>query len=297
MTPLARIADLSGPPEGLTGQFAEKFAEAAEGPADLAYKSAHLLSILKSLCPVAVAYSGGVDSSLLLAAAFEACEGRVLAVTAASATYPRREMENAKAIAALIGVRQIFVSTKELDDPVFSQNPIDRCYHCKRELFVKVARAAREEGISSVVEGSNVDDLGDFRPGEKALRELAISSPLREASLTKRDVRDIARYVGLPNWDKSAAACLASRFPYGMEITRDGLARIERVEDGLLGLGFKQVRARCHGDLLRVELEPGALASALAPDKREKIVQIARREGFRYVTLDLQGYRTGSFNP
>lgn len=292
MTPLARIADLGGPPEGLSGPF-----EGRAPIADLASRATNLLSILKSRCPVAVAYSGGVDSSLLLAAAFEACEGRVLAVTASSATYPRREMENAKAIAQLVGARQIFVSTKELEDPAFRLNPLDRCYHCKHELFIKVARAARAEGISSVVEGSNVDDLGDFRPGERALRELGIASPLREASLTKKDVRELARYVGLPNWDKSAAACLASRFPYGMEITRDGLARIERIEDALSDLGFKQVRARCHGDLVRIELEPAALGSAVGPDMRERIVQIARREGFRHVALDLQGYRTGSFNP
>jgi uncharacterized protein len=148
-----------------------------------------------------------------------------------------------------------------------------------------------------VVEGSNVDDLGDFRPGERAVRELAVVSPLRQADFTKADVRALARRIGLPNWNKPAAACLASRFAYGAEITREGLARIERLEDALLEMGFRQVRARCHGDLVRIEVEPRALGRAAGPKVRARIVETAAREGFRFVTLDLRGYRTGSFNP
>jgi uncharacterized protein len=256
-----------------------------------------LLETLRSLCPVVVAYSGGVDSSLLLAAAVEACPGRTLALTASSATYPMRELENAGQMARLIGAEARVIKTRELDDPAFRKNPLNRCYLCKRELFVAAARMAREEGFSCVVEGSNVDDLRDFRPGERALAELGIASPLMDASFTKADVRDAARLIGLPNWDKAAAACLASRFAYGTEITREGLARIERIENALLDLGFRQVRARCHGDLLRVEVEPDAIERASAGRVRDSIVQAARREGFRFVTLDLQGYRMGSFNP
>lgn len=264
---------------------------------DLDRKASDLLMILKSLCPVVVAYSGGVDSSFLLAAAFEACGGRALALTASSPTYPRRELDSARLIARLVGAEHRLIKTRELDDPAFRQNPLDRCYLCKRELFLAVTRLARSQGFSGVVEGSTVDDLKDFRPGERALAELSVKSPLREANFTKADVRDLARLIGLPNWGKPAAACLASRFPYGTEITRDGLLRIERVENALLDLGFTQVRARCHGDLLRIEIEPAGLARASADQVRDRIVQTARREGFRFVTLDLQGYRTGSFNP
>lgn len=263
----------------------------------LAAKAADLVAALRALSPVLVAFSGGVDSSLLLAAAQEACGGRALAVTASSPTFPRRELDSARAIAALVGGRLKLIKTHEVDDPAFSANPQDRCYHCKRELFAKLAALASAEGYRAVVEGSNVDDLGDFRPGEQAARELGVVSPLRQVGLSKADVRELARAIGLPNWDKPAAACLASRFPYGTEITRDGLAKIERLEDVLHDLGFHQVRARAHGDLLRVELEPREIETASAGPMRERIVQAARREGFRFVALDLAGYRTGSFNP
>ncbi|HVP58391.1 MAG TPA: ATP-dependent sacrificial sulfur transferase LarE [bacterium] len=263
----------------------------------LAAKAADLVAALRALSPVLVAFSGGVDSSLLLAAAQEACGGRALAVTASSPTFPRRELDSARAIAALVGARLKLIKTHEVDDPAFSANPQDRCYHCKRELFAKLAALASAEGYRAVVEGSNVDDLGDFRPGEQAARELGVVSPLRQVGLSKADVRELARAIGLPNWDKPAAACLASRFPYGTEITRDGLAKIERLEDALHDLGFHQVRARAHGDLLRVELEPREIETASAGPMRERIVQAARREGFRFVALDLAGYRTGSFNP
>jgi uncharacterized protein len=266
------------------------------GPA-LAAKSAELLRLLEGLGPVVVAFSGGVDSSLLLAAAVEACGNKVLAVTASSPTYPRRELENARRVASLVGAELRTMKTRELDDPAFRLNPLDRCYHCKRELFAGLTRLARDEGYRALVEGSNVDDLGDFRPGERAVRELAVASPLRQANFTKADVRDLARRVGLPNWNKPAAACLASRFAYGAEITREGLARVERLEDALLKMGFGQVRARCHGDLVRIEIEPPALARAVEAKTRERIVETAAREGFRFVTLDLKGYRTGSFNP
>ncbi|MFZ1947944.1 MAG: ATP-dependent sacrificial sulfur transferase LarE [bacterium] len=275
----------------------KKLDELGGVPGPLAAKAAEAVALVGSLCPAVVAFSGGVDSSLLLALAAQACPDRTLAVVASSATYPRRELENARRIAALVGVPVRVLKTRETEDPAFRANPLDRCYLCKRELFAKIKRLAEDEGYAGVVEGSNVDDLGDFRPGERALREAAIASPLRQAGFTKAEVRDLARRLGLPNWDKPAAACLASRFPYGAEITREALARIERLEEVILDLGFSQARARCHGDLLRIELEPAGLERAASPEVRDRLVEAARREGFRYVTLDLGGYRTGSFNP
>ena len=272
-------------------------AAAAAGGGELQQKASHLLEVLRPLCQVLVAFSGGIDSTVLLAAAREACGDGVLAVTASSATYPRRELQAARRIAALLGARHQILKTRELDDPTFAANPPDRCYHCKRELFQRLGGLAAAEGCRAVVEGSNVDDLGDFRPGERAGREAGVASPLRQASLTKADIRALARALGLPNWDKPAAACLASRFPYGTVITRDGLQKIERIEDALRDLGFAQVRARSHGDLVRIELGGEAIAAAAAEGVRETIVQVAKREGYRFVALDLQGYRTGSFNP
>jgi uncharacterized protein len=262
----------------------------------LAVKARALVSGLRSLGPVLVAFSGGVDSSLLLAAAVEACE-RVLAVTASSPIHPRREVEQARRIARLIGCEHRMLAGGELENPVFTENPLDRCYHCKRALFERLADLARNEGLKAVVEGSNVDDLSDFRPGEKSLRELGIASPLRQADLEKAEIRELATWMGLPNARQPASACLASRFPYGVEITADALGRVERLEDALLGMGFEQVRARYHVDLVRIEVEPGSIERLLEPKLRSKVVQAGRREGFRYVVLDLQGYRQGSLNP
>ena len=287
-TGLRSIRDVAGAPPGGPAALLNR---------DLAERALALVDHIRSMCPVVVAFSGGVDSSLLLAAAFEACEGKVLAITASSATYPRRELDRAREIARMIGAELQVLRTREMEDPAFRLNPLDRCYHCKRELFLKVKREAEDGGYRAVLEGSTVDDLGDFRPGERASRELEVISPLRQIGFSKSDVRELARSIGLPNWDKPAAACLASRFPYGTEITREALSRLERVEDAMYDLGFGQVRARYHGELLRLEVEPAKIELAALPETRDKIVQCARKEGFRFVTIDLQGYRTGSFNP
>ena len=272
-----------------------RLSDQAGGP--LSVKADNLVRDLRSLGSLLVAFSGGVDSSLLLAAAVEACGPKVLAATASSPIHPRRELDQARRIADLIGAAHKVVRTGELADPGFTTNPLDRCYRCKLGLFARLRQMADEGGMDAVVEGSTVDDLADFRPGERALRELEIISPLRKADLSKREVRELARSIGLPNWDKSASACLASRFPYGIEITRASLGCVERLEDMLLDLGFRQVRARYHGELVRLEVEAGGLSEVVSPEIRDRIVQAARREGFRYVTLDLQGYRMGSLNP
>ena len=270
--------------------------EAARG-GELAVKAGSLLEHLASFRSVLVAFSGGVDSSLLLAAAAEACPGKVLAVTVSSPVFPARELEDARRIARLAGCPHRVLKADVLANPLFSSNPGDRCYHCKKGIFERLLGIAAAEGLAGVVEGSNVDDLSDYRPGEKALRELGIASPLRQADFTKADVRALSEKIGLPESGRPAMACLASRFPHGTEITAGALARIERLEDLLISLGFRQVRARYHGDLVRFEVDPGLLGEAVTSAVRDRIVQAARREGFRFVTLDLHGYRMGSLNP
>jgi uncharacterized protein len=262
----------------------------------VAAKVRGLMETLRGLGSVVVALSGGVDSSVLLAAAAEACD-RVLAVTASSPIHAAREVDEARRIAQMVGCGHRLLKSRELDNPDFTRNTLERCYLCKRELFIKLKKLAAQEGLGAVVEGSNVDDLSDFRPGEKALLELGIASPLRQANLTKSEVRELARWIGLPNAGVPASACLASRFPYGVEITADALARVERLEGTLKAMGFSQVRVRYHVDLVRIEVEPGGLKRFCDDALRDNIIQAARREGFRYVTLDLQGYRRGSLNP
>ena len=264
---------------------------------DLRAKASGLLDLMTREKSALVAFSGGVDSSVLLAAAVEALPGRVLAVTASSPIHPSFELALAREVAEALGCEHRVVKTREMDDPVFTANPKDRCYHCKRTLFEEMKRLAAREGLKAVMEGSTVTDLSDYRPGEKALRELGILSPLRQADFTKPEVRELGRALGLSVWDRPQAACLASRFPYGTEITREALARVERMEEGLRALGFRQVRARYHGDLLRIEVEKPDIAKAAEPGTREKIVEMAGREGFRFVTLDLHGFRSGVFNP
>jgi uncharacterized protein len=264
---------------------------------ELKTKAENLLRIIAARESALVAFSGGVDSSVLLAAAVEAVPGRVLAVTASSPIHPGFELAVARDIAAALGCEHRVIRTAEMKDPAFTSNPTDRCYHCKKALFRELKRMAEAEGLGAVLEGSTVTDLSDFRPGEKALGELGIFSPLRQADFSKPEVRALGRAIGLPVWDRPQAACLASRFPYGTEITPEALARVERMEDGLRGLGFRQVRARYHDDLVRIEVEKPDLQEATRPETRDRIVQMARREGFRFVTLDLMGFRSGVFNP
>jgi len=246
---------------------------------------------------VVVAYSGGVDSTLLLRVAKESLrEENVVAVTALSPLYPDRELAGAKRMAQEMGVKHILIESNELEIEGFSKNPSNRCYFCKKELFEEMQSLARKEAISFVVEGSTLDDEKDHRPGRRAIQELGIRSPLQEAGFTKKDVRELSRTLGLPTWDKPSFACLASRFPYGEEITPEGLRMVDEAEDFLFSLGFKQVRVRHYQSLARIEVYPEEMSRLMSGSLREKVVNRLKEIGYRYVTLDLQGFRSGSMN-
>jgi len=256
-----------------------------------------LRKILRDTGGCAIAYSGGVDSSLLLAVAGEVLDGRCLAVIATSSTYAQRECQAAIAWVQERGIPHAVIESEELDIPGFRDNPPDRCYHCKRELFTKVRQQAAARGLPHVADGTNADDARDYRPGGRAAAELGVLAPLRDAGLTKADIRALAREVyHLPMADKPAMACMASRFPYGSAITREKLGQVEAMEALLARLGFKVYRARHHGALLRLELGPSEIAAAAHPETSHGIVEFAKSLGFTYVTLDLEGYRTGSMN-
>jgi uncharacterized protein len=256
---------------------------------------AGLEKILAPYGSALVAFSGGVDSSLALAAAARALpKHRVLAVTSNNETYLPSELDLARTFVGSLGVEHLVVNTRELDDPNYSSNPTNRCYFCKSTLYSDLAKLAEEKGYACVVDGANKDDEGDYRPGRKAARELGVVSVLSEAGMTKDEVRQLAKYLGLPTWDKPALACLSSRFPYGQEITPEKLSQVARAEEFLRGEGFGQVRVRHHGEIARLEVGPEELERAFA--MRERISAELLDTGFLYVTLDLGGYKPGSLN-
>ena len=261
-------------------------------------KYGDLCNFLKSEGKLAVAFSAGVDSTLLLRAAIDALgSGGVLAVTAVSHSFPERENREAEQFCRDNGVRRIIAEVDQLSIPGFRENPPDRCYICKKELFGRMIEAARENGFDKVVEGSNLDDLSDYRPGLKAIAELGVLSPLREAELTKAEIREISERLGLPTWNKPSMACLATRFVYGETISDEKLLRVEKSEELLRELGFKQYRVRIHGNdglLARIEVIPSEFGKLL--ENRAEIIGKLQEYGFEYVSMDLTGYRTGSMN-
>ena len=252
---------------------------------------------LKSLGSVAVAFSSGVDSTFLLKAALEALGNEnVIAVTASSCSFPKRELREAMEFCEKNGVRQFICESEELDIEGFRQNPKNRCYLCTHELFEKIWQIARENGMNAVAEGSNMDDNGDYRPGLIAVKELGVSSPLRQAELYKEEIRELSREMGLPTWDKQSFACLSSRFVYGETISEKKLGMVDRAEQLLLDMGFHQVRVRIHGNIARIEVLPEEIIRIVKEENRIRIAEEFKKYGFDYVTLDLQGYRTGSMN-
>jgi len=253
-----------------------------------------LKEILRSLESVAIAYSGGVDSTFLSKVAFDVLGDNAIAVTARSETYPRSEFEEAIEFAGKIGIKHETIVSEELDIPEFSDNPVNRCYYCKKELFSRLRDVAEERGFKHVADGSNYDDLDDYRPGMQAVEELDVRSPLKEAKLTKADIRELSKKLGLPTWDKPSFACLSSRFPYGNKITREKLSAVGEAEIFLRSLGIRQLRVRHHDQIARIEVAEEDMEVLF--QNREQIVKKLRELGYTYVTMDLQGYRTGSMN-
>jgi uncharacterized protein len=262
----------------------------------LAEKERKLLDQLTGMRRVIVAYSGGTDSAYLAWAARRVLEDNAVAITADSASIPESHKRDAEAFARECGIRHEYIDTHEFDNPDYVKNAPDRCFHCKDELFQCLDAIARERGIEHIVYGVNIDDLGDYRPGQGAAKLHQVKAPLVDAGLTKAEIRELSRRAGLSTWDRPASACLSSRIPYGTPVTPETVKTVERGEEAVRALGFRQFRVRFHGELVRIEVDKDELATALTPEMARAFVEIFKPLGFHYVTIDLEGYRQGSLN-
>jgi len=265
-------------------------------PVRLQDKQARLFAMLRSMNRMLVAFSGGTDSAYLAWAAQQAVGGGTLAVTADSASIPESHKRDAEAFVKQFGIAHEYVATREFQNPDYARNHPDRCFHCKDELFTRLEQLGRERGFEHIVYGVNLDDLGDYRPGQNAAAQHRVAAPLADAGLSKAEIRELSRLAGLPTWDRPASACLSSRIPYGTPVTVETVKTVEAGEEHVKALGFRQFRVRFHGDVVRVEIAPDEMAKALTLEMAARFTAIFKSLGFRYVTLDLEGYRQGSLN-
>jgi uncharacterized protein len=264
--------------------------------ADLQSKQDRLIANLRCMGRVLVAFSGGTDSAYLAWAARQALDGNAVALTADSASLPQSHKRDAEAFVRQFGIAHEYVDTREFENPDYVRNDPNRCFHCKDELFTRMEQVARERGFEHIVYGVNVDDLGDYRPGQNAARQHKVDAPLVDAGLTKAEIRELSRAAGLPTWDRPASACLSSRIPYGTPVTIETVKTVETGEEELKALGFRQFRVRFHGEVVRIEIAREEMPKALSVDMAGRFTAIFKALGFKYVTLDLEGYRQGSLN-
>ena len=274
----------------------EQSTQNAQVTDDMREKLDRLREYLKELGSLAVGFSGGVDSTFLLYVAHKVLGDKAIAVTQSDPSVPGRELNEAKAFCEKYGIRQFMCAAEPLKLEEYRNNSADRCYYCKRGIFTEIKKIAEDNGIAYVAEGSNIDDMGDYRPGLRAVEELEVKSPLREAGLTKYDIRMLSKEMGLPTWSKPSYACLASRFVYGEQITEEKLKMIDQAEQFLIEHGFLEERVRIHGNIARIEVPAAAITRLAAEDIRDEVYKRFKEIGFKFVTLDMQGYRLGSMN-